>query len=1069
MNKTLLLLALSMPVMFAFTQTRTIRGKVTEESGAPVPFASVKAQGSTSGTSADAAGVFSLSIQDSIPAIVVSATGFATQIVSVKGIDNINVVLVRESAQLNEVVVTAMGIRRTRNELPYAAQRIGSEEVTRTRDPNIANALSGKVAGLEIRRNNNLGGSTNIVIRGFKSLTGNNQALFVVDGVPIDNSNTNTANQVTGRGGFDYGNAAQDINPDDIESINVLKGAAATALYGSRASNGAIIITTKRATKDRGVGVTVNTGMTWGMVDKSTFVKYQDKYGAGYGPYYESPNDKFFFYRDINGDGQPDRVVVTSEDASYGAPFNPSLLVYHWDAFDPLSPNYLKTKPWVAAANNPSSIFETAYSTSNSVFIDGGSDKGFFKLGYTKNTDKGILPKSNVNRDYVNFGAGYNITAKLTATTGLNFTNTKGLGRYGTGYDTKNLMTNFRQWWQTNVDIKDQRDAYFREGRNVTWNWADPSDLVPIYWDNPYFTRYESYQNDNRQRYFGNIALSYDIAKWLNILGRVTQDSYDELQEERTAVGSIDVSNYTRFNRSFKESNYDLLLNMNQKLSDALSLRAVLGSNIRRTRVSSINASTNGGLVVPRLYSLSNSKNQIEAPVESESTLQVNGYFASVTFGLRDRLFLDLTGRRDVSSSLPKGNNEYFYPSASLGFVFSKWLDKEWLSYGKARVNYAEVGTTAPVLSVRDAFDKPTQFGTTTLYSVPGTKANENLKPERTRSFEAGVEMAFFKSRLGFDVTFYKQNTVDQILPVSISRATGYNAKFVNAGNVQNEGVEFVLYGVPIKSKQFSWNVNVNWTRNRNLVKELFEINNLQLGTFQGGVSINAALGEPFGTIRGSNFVFDQNGRKIVDADGYYQISATSNEIIGNANPKWIGGVNNTFRFNNISLGFLIDVRQGGNVFSLDQYYGRATGLYPETASNNDLGNPIRNPLAQGGGVILEGVTEDGKENTKRVDASGYGLFGYVNNPAAAFVYDASYVKLREASLTFSLPQKWYKGTNFFKGIDLQLLGRNLWIIHKKVPYADPEDNMSSGNLQGYQGGSYPTTRTTGFNVRFRF
>lgn len=1068
MRKVLLLLVALLPALFAISQTRTITGKVIDESGAPVAAASVKAQGSESGTAADPQGNFSLSMPDTVNFIVVSSTGFTAQTVSVQGLTTVTVTLVRESEQLSEVVVTALGIRRTRNELPYAAQRVTGEEVTRTRDPNLANALSGKVAGLEIRRNNNLGGSTNIVIRGAKSFTGNNQALFVVDGVPVDNSNTNSAGQVTGRGGYDYGNAAQDINPDDIESVNVLKGAAATALYGSRASNGAIIITTKRASKDKGVGVTVNTGMTWGLIDKSTFPTYQKEYGAGYGKYYESP-DGFFLYRDINGDGLEDLVTPTSEDASYGARFDPALQVYQWDAFDPTSPNYLKARPWVAAANDPGEFFENAFSTSNSVFVDGGSDKGFFKIGYTKNTDKGILPKSNVNRDFINFGAGYNITERLTATTGLNFTNTKGLGRYGTGYDTKNLMTNFRQWWQTNVDIKELENAYNRENRNVTWNWADPTDLVPIYWDNPYWTRYQNYQSDNRQRYFGNVALSYDVTSWLNLLGRVTLDSYDELQEERIAVGSLDVSNYSRFNRSFREYNYDFLVNVNRDLTEKLSIRAILGSNIRRTRVSSIGASTNGGLVVPGLYSISNSINQIEAPDETESILQVNGLFASLTFGYNDFLFLDLTGRRDVSSSLPEENNVYYYPSASVSYVFSKHLRNNWLSYGKLRANYAEVGNTAPVHSVKDAFDKPTQFGTTTLYSVPGTKTNPELKPERTKSFEAGLEMAFLKNRLGFDVTVYKQNTVDQILPVSISRSTGYNAKFVNAGNVENKGVEVVLFGIPVRTKNFSWHINLNWTKNENLVKELFEITNLQLGTFQGGVSLNAALGEPYGTIRGSNYVYNEQGRRVVGANGYYKITPTSNEIIGNANPNWIGGINNIFRFGKLSLGFLIDMRNGGNVFSLDQYYGRATGMYPETAGLNDLGNPVRDPVADGGGVILEGVTEDGKENSKRVSASNYGLFGYVRNPAAGFVYDASYVKLREVTLSWAIPASVYRNSKTLKGIDLQLIGRNLWIIDKKVPYADPEDNMSSGNLQGYQGGSYPTTRTMGFNVRFKF
>jgi hypothetical protein len=352
---------------------------------------------------------------------------------------------------------------------------------------------------------------------------------------------------------------------------------------------------------------------------------------------------------------------------------------------------------------------------------------------------------------------------------------------------------------------------------------------------------------------------------------------------------------------------------------------------------------------------------------------------------------------------------------------------------------------------------------------VAGTRNNPNLKPERTKSFETGLEMSFIDGRVGFDVTYYRSNTVDQIIPVSVSTATGYNAKYINAGNVQNEGIEVSAFGTPVKTDNFTWNVNVNWTRNRNLVKELFEIENLQLGTMQGGVSLNAALGEPYGTIRGSNFVYHENGQRIVDESGYYKVSTSSNDIIGNVNPDWIGGINNTLKFKSFSLGFLVDVKRGGDIFSLDMYYGLATGLFPETAGVNEEGVSVRTSVDDGGGVILPGVKEDGSPNDVRVSAVNYGLFGYVRNPAAAFVYDASYVKLREASLTYSFPTNIIERLGPVRGIDVSLTGRNLWIIHKNLPYADPEDNLSSGNIQGYQVGSYPMTRNIGFNVRLRF
>ncbi len=1052
-----------------FAQSVKITGKVTTtDDGSGLPGVSVVVKGSSTGTQTGLDGLYSISAKKG-DVLQFSFIGYVPQSITVGNQSVIDVSLKGDDQLLQEVVVTALGIEKKKNELAYSAQKVEGEAISKVRDANFVNSLSGKVAGLEIRKNNTMGGSTNIVLRGAKSLTGNNQALFVVDGVPVDNSVTNSANQQTGRGGYDYGNAAADINPDDIADLTVLKGAAATALYGSRAANGVVMITTKKGSKSKGIGVTVNTGMTVGKVNKNTFLKYQKEYGQGYGAYYEDASG-FFLERDINGDGVLDLVSPLSEDASYGGKFDPNKMVYMWDAFDPASPNYGKARPFVAAENDPTTFFQDAVSTSNGISIDGSTDKGFFKLGYTRNGEKGILPNSKLSKDLINFGSSYAITKKLTLSNGINFSNVTGHGRYGTGYDDKNLMGNFRQWWAVTTDIKEQKDAYFRNNKNVTWNWADPTDLSPIYWDNPYFTRYENYENDNRLRAYGNFALNYKVATWLDLMGRVTFDAYNEIQEERQAVGSTTTSSYNRYNRSFREYNYDLMANFNKKVSDKITIKGVVGSNIRKTSVASIYAATNGGLVVPRLYSLSNSKNPINAPTESQTDLQVNGIFANASVGYNDFLFLDLSARRDQSSSLPTGNNIYYYPAASLGFAFNKFIDAPWLTLGKVRLNYAQVGNTAPANSLIDVYDINTPYGDATSASVRGTKNNPDLKPELTKSQEAGIEMSMFQGRLGFDVTYYKTNTVDQIIPVEISRATGYNFKYVNAGNIQNQGFEVSLYGTPVKTPKFSWTINANWSRNRNLVVELADgIDNYLLGSFQGGVTINAAKGEPYGVIRGKNFTFTDKGEKIVGSNGYYVQSATANEVIGNANPNWIGGINNSVKFKNISLSFLIDVRNGGSVFSLDRYYGLATGESVETVGLNDLGNPSRNSIADGGGIIVPGVLADGTPNTKRVSNTNYGVYGYARNPAAAFVYDASYIKLREVVLNYSLPGSLINKIAPFKGIDISLVGRNLAILKKYLPEADPEDTISAGNIQGYIGGAYPSTRNIGFNVKFRF
>lgn len=1082
MRKILFLLTgLLLSLTAALGQTRLVTGQVRDTSGNPVAYASIRIKAGSTGTAADANGNFRIAASPG-DVLVISAAGYNTTEVAAST-DQVNVML-ENSSSLGEVVVTALGISRNRNTLPYAATQVVGDEITKTRANNFANSLSGKVAGLQIRANNNLGGSTNIILRGYKSITGDNQALIVIDGVPVNNSNVNTSTQQNGFGGFDYGNFGADINPDDVESVNVLKGAAATALYGSRAANGVILITTKKGRK--GLGVTVNLGGSTGWMDKSTWVKYQHEYGGGYydpdyyrysGPDAPAPPAQYaqFLRFDVNGDGTPDLVVPTTEDASFGARFDPSLQVYQWNAFDPRLPTYLKPSPWVAAANDPTSFFETPYGTNASVFIDGGSDRGTYKIGYTRTDDKGILPNSQVTKDLLNLQASFDITPKLTVAATVNLSKVKGLGRYGNGYgDARSLASGFRQWWQMNVDVKEQKDAYFLTRDNVTWNMSGPPDDVsPIYWDNPYYVRYESFQNDSRFRYIAIASLNYKVTDWLNLLGRVSLDSYDQLQEERNGAASVNVGSYSRYNLTFREYNYDFLANFDKDLNQDLNLKLLAGANLRQNNVNSVFASTNGGLIIPGLYALSNSANPITAPAEVDQQVQVGGVFGGFTLTYKDMLILDATARNDQSSTLPANNNSFFYPSISGGFVFSKLLTNySWLNFGKVRLNYAEVGSPAPWDYIADNYDQPTSFGSVPLFSVNNIKKNENLKPERTKSVEAGLELSILRNRIGLDVTVYKTNTIDQIIPVSVSGATGFSSRIINAGDVENKGIEVALNLTPVKTKDFSWAMSINWSAFRNRVKSLTGgTQNILIGSFQGGVTLNAAVGQPFGTLRGSDFVYDSaTGKRVVGDDGYYLVTQSTNNILGNINPDWTGGVNNTLTYKRFAFSFLVDVRKGGSVYSIDQWYGQGTGLYASTAGLNDLGNPVRNSLDEGGGIIFEGVTEDGKENTQRVLLTGLRGYGYNNFPNRDYVYDASFVKLREVNLTYSFPSGILnKLSDAIKGIDVSLYARNLWIIHKNLPDADPEDVPTSGNIQGYQVGSYPTYRTLGFNLRVKF
>ena len=702
--------------------------------------------------------------------------------------------------------------------------------------------------------------------------------------------------------------------------------------------------------------------------------------------------------------------------------------------------------------------------------VDGMVDnKVSFKLGYTRNDEKGILPNSKLVKNIVNFSASYELTSKLTVSALANYSQIDGRGRYGTGYDAgRNINSNFRHFNQVNVDIQEQKDAYFRNHKNITWNWSDPSiptGIVPAFYNNLYWVVYENYEEDTRNRVFGNISLNYKATEWLNLLGRVSIDSYNEFQEERVAVGSIGVSSYSRYNRSYSETNYDLLATVNKDLTQNIKLNALAGINIRRNTISSVFSATSGGLIVPNLYSISNSKGTIPAPIETYQPKAVDGYFGGITLSYKEFLSLDGTLRRDKSSTLPADANAYNYYAISGSYLFSYHLpNAKWISSGKVRANYATVGNDAPWGSITDVYDKPNPFGSTLLFSLPPTKNNSNLKPEQTISKEVGLEMAFIKNRLGFEASYYHTNTVDQIIPVAVSAGTGYTSKFINAGNIENKGIELSLYGAPVRKNNFNWNMNINYTRNRNEVLSLYnESKNLQLGSFQGGVSLNASIGKPYGELQAISYQM-LDGQRIVKDNGLYLLTTTTSNVIGNINPDWIGGMNNSFRYKNLTLSFLIDVRKGGDLFSLDMYYGQASGILPESVGLNDLGNPVRAAVADGGGIILPGVTADGKPNTKRVTITSNNSYVY---PQSQFSYDASYVKLREVAFSYSLPKKLI--SKFAKEIELSLIGRNLWLIYKNVPYADPEENLSSGNIQGYQSGSYPTTKTIGVNVKLKF
>jgi len=1100
MRKLTLLLAMIgfIGLQGVFAQT-SVTGTVSDaDNGGTLPGVNVQVKGTSIGTMTDLDGKYNLQVPGDATALVFSFVGMETQEIAFTGQTTIDVGLLTSSLKLDEVVVTALGVSREKKSLGYATQEVDGDELNQVSRANFVNSLSGKVAGVQIKNNTNMGGSSNIIIRGNSSLTQNNQALFVIDGVPIDNSNTNNSGQTTGRAGFDYGNAAADINPDDIESINVLKGAAASALYGSRAANGVIMITTKKGKKSADgstvVGVNINSSVTVGIIDKSTFPKYQTNYGAGYGPYYSGGDHPGLEEVDVNGDGVAELVVPFTEDASFGEKFSDDLMVVQWDYFDPNSDNYQKLTPYKNAEHGPIDFFNNSLTLKNSVDVNGGTDVSTFRMAYTNLHQTGIMPNSSLDKNSFNFSASYDILKNVKMSAAANYYRTNGKGRNRTGYS-QNILSSFRQWFQTNVDLLDQKAAYEAQNENVTWNRKAWDNGSPIYWDNPYFQRYESYETDRRDRIVGYFQGDWSINDYLSLMARASIDTYNELQEERKAVGSIsgefgvgrvdETSGYSRFTRTFTETNYDVKLDFKKNFSDDLGLNAFIGTNIRRNTIDRVFASTNGGLIVPGQYSLSNSWNN-NLPEEGLYKKGVNGYYIAASLSFKNMFYLDATFRRDISATLPKDDWGYNYYSVSASWIFSEIVEADWMQLGKVRLNYATVGNDAPYLSLYDTYDKNPSYDGNALYSVPSTTNNAELKPETTGSLEAGFEMIMFHSRLGLDFAYYKTNTKDQIMPVAVSTATGFSRKYFNAGEIQNDGFEVALRGTPVKSNDFKWDVTLNFAKNNSKVVSLYDqdgqkVDNLQLGRLQGGVTINARVGEAYGTIQGTDYTYAPDGQKIVGDNGYYVKSGTSDKVLGDINPDFNLGLNNSFSYKNLSFSFLIDFQQGGSIFSLDQYYGLGTGLYEETDYTNDLGNPVRDDIivnadgsygSESGGYIVEGVVEqaDGSyaENTKRVAGNKYHAFGWKHNPNAAFVYDATYLKLREAVITYSMPRNIMDKT-FIHGASFSLVGGNLWIISKDLPHADPEASQGSGNIQGWQSGVMPSLRTFGFNVKLQF
>lgn len=1044
-----------------YAQELTITGKVIDENEESIPGASVLVKGTTKGAATDINGEFSLSLSESEKDLEISFIGYKKKEVKVGNQSNISISLVPEETSLSEVVVTALGVKRDERALGYTVQQVDTRGLDQAKETNIVNSLTGKIAGVQITNSSgNIGGSSRITIRGINSISGNNQPLFVVDGTPIDNSNFNSADQGAGNGGRDYGNAAQDINPEDIESISVLKGPSASALYGSRASNGVILITTKSGAKNKGIGVSINSSTMFSNV--FLLPEMQNEYGGGFALTFDEVVDPL--------DGMTYKVVNTNANNSWGPRFD-GTLVRHWDSMYPGEPNYGEVRPWEATPNNIKDFFQTGVTLSNNVSISGGDDKNSFRLSYTNLDQTGVMPNSSIKRNTVAVSANTQLSEKFSAGAKFNYIRTEAEGRPATGNwipgRPVNVLTYWYEWTQRQIDPVRLRNYQSDRYYHMTWNTQGLGrHTEQSYNNNPYFTLFESYNNDLKDRVFGNINISYQILPELSLTLFARTDFYTDVREDRASIGGYLQNAFEKDIYSFREDNLELLGQYNSDFGENFSLGVTFGGNIRKNTFKNNYARTQGGLSVPNFFNLMASLQRPDMR-DFKTERDVHSIYASSNLGYKDFLFLEASLRNDWSSTLPVNNNSYLYPAVSSSFVFSNLMKGgDFISFGKMRLGWAQVGNDTDPYRLINTYANSNPYGNTSVFTVDDVLKNSNLKPETVSNLEAGLDLRFLENRVGLDLTAYKVNTFNQILALPVSSTTGFRSLIVNAGEMENKGVEMMLSGTPIERRNFSWDVSLNLARNRNEVLMLAEgQDNFELGGRDGTNSINATVGQPYGTIITPNVIYhEESGKPIVSNNGLFL--RNPGEVVGNIMPDLTGGFSNTLTFKGISLNTLIDFQSGGSFWSETIQNGKANGQLIESVGNNDRGMPIRNPVAEGGGIKADAVYENGEPNTVYVEAQNY--LKQLYNLDALSVFDASYIKLREVSLGYNFPARMLKNV-FLTGVRVSVFSRNVALLHSNVSHIDPSEiAYGSDNVQGLEGASLPAPRMIGFNINIK-
>lgn len=1024
-------------------QTTAVTGVVSDVTG-PVIGASVIEKGNTTnGTITDLDGKFTLNVRPGAT-LVISYIGYKTVEIAASK-KPLKIVMSEDSKVLNEVVVTALGIKRERKALGYGVDEVKGEALTKAKETNVINSMAGRVPGLVVSQTaGGPSGSTRVILRGSTEMTGNNQPLYVIDGVPLDNTNYGSAGT---SGGFDLGDGISSINPDDIENMSVLKGPAASALYGSRASHGVILITTKKANGKEKFSVEYNGTLTFD-TQLAKWNDIQQVYGMG-----------------SNGTYSIDAISNTNK--SWGPKADGSNMLKYFDGVE---------RPYLIIPDNTSAFFRTGLTATNTAIITANSGHTGVRFTYTDMRNKDIVPQSNMSRDIFNLRTNTSL-GKVDVDFTANYTreavkNRPALGdsKSNIGKNLMTLSTTYNQEW-----LKTYQDE---NGEYSNWNGLDPYNV------NPYWDIYKNSNNSKKDQFRFNGKAIWNINKHLKLQGTIGAELnyfiFEDFKAPTTPgyeAGYLQNSNFR--NRMY---NFELLALYNNTWGD-FDFNATLGGNIYKVNNQTTITTAQDMQIRDVVALMSFNETSLE---QNSYRKQINSLYGAVNVGWKHLVYLDATLRGDQSSTLPIGNNVYIYPSFSGSFVFSELLKSNLMPYGKFRLSWAQVGSDTDPYQLGLVYTKSkfTYPGYTIGYINNSTMPNKNLKPTKTNSFELGLEMKFLKNRIGLDFTYYTQNSKNQIMGMASSWTTGYNYRLINAGEIENKGIEIALNTRPVQLKDFSWDLNLNFSKNSNKVKKL--VDDMDMFELEKAawldVQVAAKVGENFGSIIGPDFKRNENGDILIDPQTGLPQYDKSNHVLGNASWDWTGGVGTTLTYKNLSLSALFDIKVGADLYSMSARASYESGKSKETLAGREewyrseeqrqaagiaKGSPDWTPT---GGFIAPGVIDNGdgtyRPNDIYINPEDYWM-SVCRNAPSMFIYDNSYIKCREITLSYRVPETWLK--NVVKGLTVSFVARNPFIVWKNIPNIDPDSNYNNTTGMGLEYGSLPSRRSYGFNVNLKF